>query len=135
MRPRPNQLRRLCALGSCVVAGCAPSANYQNSTFADAGFWHGVWHGFGILGFFVASLVMDVGIYESGNTGFGYNAGFVLGILAFIGLLDAIAGEILGREIGVAGISGLAILAILAVGVVQLAILGFALLMVAQSRR
>lgn len=114
-------------VGVVTLAGCAPASNSQASTYSEAGFWHGVWHGFGIVGFLVASLFQDVGIYEIHNTGFGYNIGFVLGLIAFVGVLGVLVTILLEGEDGFIAVPALAILAILAVGMVQLVILGFAL--------
>jgi len=73
----------------CVVllAGCAASPNPNvDMAGADgkepAGFWLGLWHGFIVFIAFIVSLFKpSVGIYETYNTGNGYNLGFVFGII------------------------------------------------------
>lgn len=67
-----------------AVTGCA-DANHLAGTVKDgAGFWRGLWHGicapFSFLGIMFG---MDIGIYDSFNTGNWYNFGFILGIGGF----------------------------------------------------
>ena len=73
----------LCALA--MLSGCYPgSGNYTAD--APAGFFWGIWHG--MISFFtlIGSLFSDdVTIYETYNTGFGYNFGFLLGVGGPIG--------------------------------------------------
>ena len=74
----------------CIVllAGCAASPNPNvDITREDgrepAGFWLGLWHGFIVFFTFIISLFKSsVGIYETYNTGNGYNLGFVIGLIA-----------------------------------------------------
>ena len=77
----------------CVVllSACAAGPNPHKDTPRDsaekpAGFWLGLWHGMIILVTFIVSLFSSsVGIYEVYNTGFGYNIGFLLGMLIIYG--------------------------------------------------
>ena len=67
-----------------ILTSCAPG----NLKFDmdPAGFWAGLWHGFISLFTFIISLFTnEVGIYESNNTGWSYNLGFILGIMIFYG--------------------------------------------------
>lgn len=67
-----------------VLSSCAPG----NERFdADAaGFWAGLWHGFISLFTFIVSIFNEsVNIYETENTGWPYNLGFILGIAIFYG--------------------------------------------------
>jgi hypothetical protein len=51
-----------------------------------AGFWAGVWHGLIIVITFIVSLfTSEVGIYETHNTGWPYNLGFLLGLCISLG--------------------------------------------------
>ena len=85
-----------------ILSGCADSntnsteKNYAKnhpdtltryvSMSAPAGFWRGVWHGFcAPFSFFGIMFGMDIGIYDSFNTGNWYNFGFLLGIGALAG--------------------------------------------------
>lgn len=91
-----------------------------------------MWHGVGAVGFLLYSLVGNSGIYEIQNTGFAYNAGFVLGLITFVGvagmLYDAIVDNAdLGAFVVIPFLAGATILL---VGVIQLAILGVALIAV-----
>jgi len=50
-----------------------------------AGFWVGLVHGFlSIIALVVSLFNRNIGIYEVHNSGFGYNAGFVLGMLFWV---------------------------------------------------
>ena len=52
----------------------------------SAGFLLGVWHGAIVFFTFVVSLFKDsVGIYETHNTGWPYNLGFVIGLMSAFG--------------------------------------------------
>jgi hypothetical protein len=79
------------ALVCVVLSGCAAGSNPFKDTPKDssekpAGFFLGLWHGMIILITFIVSLFKSsVGIYEVHNTGFGYNFGFLLGILIIYG--------------------------------------------------
>jgi len=68
-----------------ILVGCAPGNERWDQVINPgdkAGFWAGLWHGLIIIISFIISLfTSDVGIYEVSNTGWGYNLGFVLGIL------------------------------------------------------
>lgn len=72
-----------------VLSGCATQnelVGTQNEKGIVAGFWYGLWHGLIVLVTLMISLFKDsVSIYEVHNTGFGYNAGFVLGVLIWGG--------------------------------------------------
>jgi len=70
-----------------MLSGCAAGINPNKDTIRDngkeaAGFWLGLWHGFIAFFAFVVSLFRSsVGIYETHNTGFWYNFGFIIGII------------------------------------------------------
>ena len=57
-------------------------AGVSNAKEHLAGFWVGLVHGFlSIIALIGSIFNKSIGIYESHNSGFGYNAGFVLGML------------------------------------------------------
>lgn len=67
-----------------AVAG--PGSKFREEDAAPAGFWAGFWHGMIMpITFFISLFNPDVGIYETHNTGKGYNLGFVLGASAAFG--------------------------------------------------
>ncbi len=73
-----------------VVAACAPSANpLTDQALGDgspAGFLLGLWHGFIVVITFVISLFSDsIGMYEVHNTGWSYDLGYLLGLMAALG--------------------------------------------------
>jgi hypothetical protein len=73
----------------CIIllVGCAanPNPNEGISGGGDkepAGFWLGLWQGFIVFFAFIVSLFKSsVGIYETYNTGFWYNFGFIIGVI------------------------------------------------------
>jgi hypothetical protein len=81
----------LLVLGFVVLmtAGCAPGNerwDVANPDSKPANFWSGLWHGLIIIVTFVVSwFTNDVGIYEPNNVGFGYNIGFILGVMMSLG--------------------------------------------------
>ena len=74
-----------------VLVACAPTANLATGTMrptgdAAAGFLLGLWHGLTVPFMFIWSLFNDaIGVYETHNTGWPYNLGFVLGVLSIGG--------------------------------------------------
>ena len=71
-----------------LMSGCADSNDQKQIPRHGeiAGFWHGIWHGMCAPISFVGIMFgMDIGIYESHNTGNWYNFGFLLGIGTFAG--------------------------------------------------
>ncbi|WP_199422295.1 hypothetical protein [Actinotalea solisilvae] len=86
-----RHVRRTVLVGTALVllllAACAPGANDAiTSEPGAAGFWLGLWHGIIAPVTFVVSLFTDtVNVYEVRNTGNGYDAGFMLGLLVALG--------------------------------------------------
>lgn len=73
-----------------TASGCAPGPNPEVGTAGAegvvAGFWLGLWHGIIAPVTFVISLFTDeITIYEVHNSGNWYDAGFMLGLGAFVG--------------------------------------------------
>lgn len=67
-----------------TVSGCAAGDKRYEAKLA--GFWAGLWHGLICLITFVISLFNDsVHMYETRNTGHGYDVGFLLGAMIFFG--------------------------------------------------
>ena len=82
-------VRLIIIFALCIVflTGCAAGPNPsvdtpRNEGKSSAGFWLGFWHGFiAFFAFIVSLFKSSVGIYETHNTGFWYNFGFILGIV------------------------------------------------------
>ncbi|EDM76910.1 hypothetical protein PPSIR1_37514 [Plesiocystis pacifica SIR-1] len=66
------------------LAGCA-AGDPQFTVDTPAGFWAGLWHGLISLIGLILSLFTDVAFYEADNTGWWYDAGFLLGIVIISG--------------------------------------------------
>jgi len=77
----------------CVIffSGCAAGQNPNEETTRDslekpAGFWLGLWHGIITpIAFVVSWFKPHINIYEVHNSGFGYNFGFIIGIMIVFG--------------------------------------------------
>jgi hypothetical protein len=77
----------------CIIllSGCAAGQNPNKDAPRDeaekpAGFWLGLWHGIIVpFAFIVSWFRSSVNIYEVYNTGFGYNFGFVIGLMIIFG--------------------------------------------------
>jgi hypothetical protein len=70
------------------VAGCAagPGSQWAVEVAPEAGFWAGLWHGILLLVTLIVSFFTDqVRIYETHNSGLGYDIGFVLGMAVIYG--------------------------------------------------
>ncbi|MBE0433502.1 hypothetical protein IBX73_08560 [candidate division WOR-3 bacterium] len=68
-----------------IALNCAPG-NERWAWDNKAGFWAGIWHGLIIIITFIISLFTnEVTIYESNNSGWSYNLGFLLGLCFSIG--------------------------------------------------
>ena len=60
--------------------------NVEDADGKVAGFWRGLWHGMiAPLMVLVSLFREDVGIYETHNSGKGYNFGFLLGLMMVFG--------------------------------------------------
>ena len=85
--------RWLFAVLVCVVilSGCAAGQNLREDTPRDpaekpAGFWLGLWHGIICpVAFVVSWFRSSINIYEIHNSGFGYNFGFMIGVMIIFG--------------------------------------------------
>ena len=77
----------------CVIllSGCAAGKNPhrdapRKSADGPAGFWLGLWHGIIVpVAFVVSWFKSSINIYDVYNTGFGYNFGFIIGIMIVLG--------------------------------------------------
>ena len=71
-----------------LLTGCYPGGgNYDAEN--PAGFFWGIWHGWISLFTLIGSVFSDyVTIYETYNTGFFYNLGFLIGVSSPIGSLS-----------------------------------------------
>lgn len=71
-----------------LFASCHPG--HERYTVEDpAGFFWGVWHGLISIFTLIGSIFSDtVTIYESHNTGFFYNLGFLIGVGSPIGSIS-----------------------------------------------
>jgi intracellular septation protein A len=73
-----------------ALSGCADTntltGHARDALNTPAGFWRGLWHGICAPFSFIGIMFgMDIGIYDSFNTGNWYNFGFLLGIGALGG--------------------------------------------------
>jgi hypothetical protein len=67
-----------------AVAG--PNSVFKAPEAKAAGFWAGFWHGFiAPITLIVSVFNKDVRIYETNNTGVGYDVGFILGASTALG--------------------------------------------------
>lgn len=65
------------------VAG--PNSKYKLPGSKPAGFWAGLWHGIiAVITFIISLFNSNVRLYETNNTGRGYDFGFMLGIGALL---------------------------------------------------
>ena len=68
-----------------LLAACFPG-NERYTYEQPAGFFWGIWHGLIAIFTLIGSIFSDhVTIYESYNTGFFYNLGFLIGVGSPIG--------------------------------------------------
>jgi hypothetical protein len=68
------------------LAAAGPGSKFRVEGAEPAGFWAGFWHGAIMpITFFISLFNPDVRIYETHNTGKGYDFGFVLGASAAFG--------------------------------------------------
>jgi hypothetical protein len=83
MRTTPMLL--LCLIAALAVAGCFPGGGTY-SFGEPAGFFSGVWHGWiAPISLIVGIFKEDVRIYESFNTGWWYDFGFYIAVIAGFG--------------------------------------------------
>lgn len=82
---RPLLILLLAALLGLLLAGCFPGTG--TATPDDrAGFFTGVWHGWiAPLSLIVAIFNGDVRLYEVNNTGWWYDFGFYIAVIAGFG--------------------------------------------------
>lgn len=67
-----------------ILSVAGPNSKYKLPGVKPAGFWAGFWHGIiAVITFIVSLFTSNVRIYETNNTGHGYDFGFMLGIGAF----------------------------------------------------
>jgi hypothetical protein len=78
----------LLLLASVVFAGCFPGGGHSTPE-APAGFFTGVWHGWIAPLSLIAGLFKDgVRVYEVNNTGWWYDLGYYMAIIAGFGSLS-----------------------------------------------
>ena len=86
--------RQILALGlilcvTLVSLNCAPGNDRWDQGVNPghkAGFWAGIWHGLIVIITFIVSLFThEVGLYETSNTGWPYNLGFIIGLFILFG--------------------------------------------------
>lgn len=75
------------SVGLAIITLAACTAGDPRFTVQNpAGFFEGVWHGIISLFTLIASIFSNnVRFYEVDNTGWGYDAGFLLGVLLVYG--------------------------------------------------
>ena len=72
-----------CLVAMLLVASCAHQPPAPGSDLP--GFFLGLLHGYISLFSLIASLFTDVRIYAYPNSGWWYDLGFILGVMAFYG--------------------------------------------------
>jgi hypothetical protein len=72
-----------CLVAMLLVASCARQPPAPGSDLP--GFFLGLLHGYISLFSLIASLFVDVRIYAYPNSGWWYDLGFILGVMAFYG--------------------------------------------------
>ena len=72
-----------CLVAMLLVASCAHQPPAPGSDLP--GFFLGLLHGYISLFSLIASLFVDVRIYAYPNSGWWYDLGFILGVMAFYG--------------------------------------------------
>ena len=83
-KPRAAILAAVVAL-ALLLAACVPGDG-KNTPEKPAGFWTGVWHGWvAPVSLIVGLFKKGVRIYEVNNTGWWYDAGFYIAIIAGFG--------------------------------------------------
>ena len=79
-------VRQVAIIGALVLLLAACATQPPASVAASApGFWYGLLHGVISPVALIASIFSDVRIYAFPNTGLGYDAGFVLGVVCLMG--------------------------------------------------
>jgi len=75
----------LLAFAALCLTACLPGDG-QNSAAHPAGFWTGIWHGWIAPVSLIAGLFRQgIRVYEGHNTGWWYDAGFYIAIIAGFG--------------------------------------------------
>lgn len=75
----------LCAAAVVVLAGCFPGGSTYSAD-EPAGFFSGVWHGWIAPLSLIVGLFKDgIRIYEPNNTGWWYDFGFYIAVIAGFG--------------------------------------------------
>lgn len=75
----------LLALAALSCVSCLPGDG-KNSPAAPAGFWTGIWHGWiAPVSLVVGLFKKGIRVYEPHNTGWWYDAGFYIAIIAGFG--------------------------------------------------
>lgn len=75
----------LLAFAALSLTACLPGDG-RNSAAQPAGFWTGIWHGWIAPVSLVAGLFRrGIRVYETHNTGWWYDAGFYIAIIAGFG--------------------------------------------------
>jgi len=82
---RPIVVIALCLLLLTTIVGCFPGGG-SHSLADPAGFFTGVWHGWiAPLSLILGIFDSDIRIYEPYNTGWWYDLGFYIAIIAGFG--------------------------------------------------
>ena len=68
------------------MSAAGPDSKYKLPDAKPAGFWAGWWHGsIAPIALIVGLFKPGVRIYETNNTGAGYDVGFILGLASVVG--------------------------------------------------
>jgi hypothetical protein len=78
--------RQVAVIGAIALLLAACATQPPASVAASApGFWYGLLHGVISPFALIASIFSDVRVYAFPNSGLGYDAGFVLGMICLMG--------------------------------------------------
>ncbi len=67
-----------------VLTGCTFAGDSSSLTAGTPGFFMGIWHGIIAPYTLIVRFFIDVKMYATPNVGFGYDIGFLLGIIGAI---------------------------------------------------
>ena len=83
---RPILQITLIILTSLILAGCTFAGDSSTLTQGTPGFFMGIWHGAVAPYTLIVRFFLDIRMYAIPNTGLGYDAGFLLGVVGAIPL-------------------------------------------------
>jgi hypothetical protein len=76
----------LALLATLVLSSCTFAGDSSTLTSGTPGFLMGIWHGIVAPYTLIVRFFLDIKMYAVTNTGFGYDLGFLLGVIGAIPL-------------------------------------------------